>query len=404
MMQLYTGVPGSGKSYRLVYDVDKLLDSEPEITIISNIKGLKLPHIDFDELLEECIPHAIDLSDRLEKFFEYEYQAGMNEKFGGPVMYVLDECQTYFPRRKSLPNTELYFQKHRHLGHHILMATQASKLLNQNLVALMELEYQAVRRSASLFGELRYRTKSPQSNEAINTVTLRPKKRIFELYRSFENDELKRPRKEVLRKLWPVLFLPLAAYLFWLGLPKAPEPEKPKLSSRSSRPASPMDIEDRRFMENRVSSQQIETLEREITDLKKKLNDQERVFLTVVEVGDKRLTVDPDTQAVIDIRFLKHKTSCLNNGLTCYFDRPVNSGIKVADNSGRGGSSFGPGPWADSMPSGVGLANSALMSVSPGGIFPESLPVRESPGAFVESDLVPPPDHVRLKVYNGLEN
>jgi len=62
-------------------------------------------------------------------------------------------------------------------------------------------------------------------------------------------------------------------------------------------------------MQTRASSQQIETLERE------------RVFLTLVEVGDKRLTVDPDTQAVIDLRFLKHRISCLNNGLTCYFDR-----------------------------------------------------------------------------------
>lgn len=121
--------------------MDKLLNSESEITVIANIKGLKLPHIDFDEFLEERISNAVDLSDRLGNFFEYEHQARMNEKFGGPVMYVLDECQTYFPRRKSLPNTELYFQKHRHLGHHILMATQYSKGVNQNLVALFELEY-----------------------------------------------------------------------------------------------------------------------------------------------------------------------------------------------------------------------------------------------------------------------
>lgn len=398
-MQLYTGVPGSGKSYRLVFDVDKLLNSDPDITVIANIKGLKLPHIDFDEFLQECIPHAVDLSDRLEKFFEYEHQARLNEKFGGPVMYVLDECQSYFPRRKSLPNTELYFQKHRHLGHHVLMATQSCKLLNQNLVALIELEYQAVRRSASLFGELRYRTKSPQSTEVISTVTLRPKKRIFELYKSFENDELKRPRKELLLKLWPLLLLPFLVLLFIKGLPKAPEAVKPKTAPRQNRSMAPAEIEDRRFIPTQATTRQVETLEREIDDLKRKLNDKERVFLTVVKTGNSRLTIDPDTQAVVALESLNRSVICLRGGLNCYYDRPVNSGVKVAETSGRGGSIGGRSVSPDSMPSGSSMADSALMFVNPNVNVPV-FPSAGNSGSFVEPSMVPPPDHVRLKVYN----
>lgn len=399
MMQLYTGVPGSGKSYRLVYDVDRLLNDEPDITVIANIKGLKLPHIDFDELLEECVPNGIDLTDRLEKFFEYGHQAKMNDRFGGPVMYVLDECQTYFPSRKSLPNTELYFQKHRHLGHHVLMATQSCKLLNKNLVALMELEYQAVRRSASIFGELRYRTKSPQSSEVINTVTLRPKKRIFELYKSFENDELKRPRKELLRKLWPVLLLPFLVLLFIKGLPKAPEPAKPKSSPSQNRPLAPAEIEDRRYVQVKESIRQIENLEQEIEELKRQINDKERVFLTVVKAGGKRLTIDPDTQAVVDLMLIRHKISCLNDGLTCYYDRPINSGVKVADTTGRRGGLSTPGISPDSLPSNSSMANAATMFVKPRVNIP---PMSSSGnlGSFVEPSMVPPPDHVRFKVYN----
>lgn len=387
-MQLYTGVPGSGKSYRLVYDVDRLLNENPDITVIANIKGLKLPHLDFDDFLLECVPEAADLSDRLEKFFDYEHQSRMNEKFGGPVMYVLDECQSFFPRRKSLPNTELYFQKHRHLGHHVLMATQACKLLNQNLVALMELEYQAVRRSASLFGELRYRTKSPQSNEVISTVTLRPKKRIFELYRSFENDELKRPRRELLRKLWPVLLLPVAVYLFYLGLPKAPEPVKPKPVPKSSQAAALVGTENIQYNQARSTTRQVEELEREIEGLKRKLNDKERVFLTVVKVGDRRLTIDPDTNAVVEMGMIRKPMTCIGD-LRCYYDRPVNSGVKVADTSEGRSVLRGAGGYVSSLPSSSSMGQAAMQFVQP-----QSDAARQSAlssSSFVEPSMVPPP-------------
>lgn len=96
MIQIYTGVPGAGKTYKMVLDLDTFLKSKPNITLICNINGLKLSHIDFDNFLLECFPEStFSLTDRVERFFTFDFQKSLNERFGGPIFYILDECQNY---------------------------------------------------------------------------------------------------------------------------------------------------------------------------------------------------------------------------------------------------------------------------------------------------------------------
>lgn len=381
MIQLYTGVPGSGKSYKLVHDLSGLLEKEPELTVIANINGLKLPHEDFDKMLSERFPDpSLSMSDRLERFFSYEYQESLNAEFGGPLMYVLDECQLYFPGRVSLPKTEAYLQRHRHLGHYILLATQSTRLISKNIVALVELEYRAVMRTASLFGELRYHQKSPLTNVIISTITHRPKKKVFDLYKSFDNEEIRKPKRLLLRKLWPVLLLPVAAYLFYLGVPKPPPKQAqaavPVSVAQPQSLASPATTDLPPALDPRDI--EIQRLKRHVEQLQVEEDKMVRVFLPVVKTATKTLTVDPETNAVVELKALSSRgVSCA--GDICYYDKVENSIPKPYESSGSS-SGYSRG----------------FTSYAPSTIKEKSKPV-PGPGSFVDADMVPAPDRLGSK-------
>lgn len=325
MIQLYTGVPGSGKSYKLVHDLSRLLEKEPELTVMANINGLKLEHIDFDNFIQERFPEpSLSMTERLERFFTYEYQQALNDEFGGPVMYVLDECQMYFPKGTKLPKTEAYLQRHRHLGHYIYLATQASSYISRTIVALVELEYRSAPRSASLLGELRYHQKTPLSNVIISTITHRPKKKIFDLYKSFENEEIRKPKRLLLRKLWPVLLLPFAVLLFWYGLPKPPKKVEAGTPPPVVETKTPMPTTDLLTPQEIAAQSEINRLKQQIEQLQGEDNKMVRVFLSIVKTADRTLTVDPETNAVVELKALRSRgVTCVND--SCFYDKPVKS-------------------------------------------------------------------------------
>jgi Zonula occludens toxin len=388
MITLYTGVPGAGKTYKMVADLDAFIadyqskattDTGP-LTVITNIRELKLPHIDFDELILERFPDkSLKVTDRIELFFDYDYQKSLNDHFGGPLMYLIDECQTFFPRRKSLPNTEAYLQRHRHLGHNIYLATQALRQVNGNVVCLVELEYFAAPRTKSLFGEFRYHVKTPNSRDIINVKNIKPQQRIFELYKSFDANELQKPKKLLLRKLWPVLLVPVAIVMLYVGLGRISNPQgketaavKPQVAAAIGAPSSA--LAPTRSGPSEETLSKVLALQKQVDDLQKRLYDVERVFLMVVKTGDRKITIDPDTNAIVDVTKIKHKVICAKDGLTCYFDRPINSAVKVA---------------------GTAINNAMSPGVMPGSSTSFPWPVRHStepeskagPGSFIDASM-----------------
>lgn len=384
MIQLYTGVPGSGKSYKMVHDLAAFLEREPNITVVSNIRNLKLSHIDLDEMLDEAAPGK-KRSEKVETFFRYENQQKLNEDFDGPILYVIDECQLLFPRRTQLPHTEEYFQRHRHLGHYVFLATQAAKMNNTNLIPLIEIEYHAARRTISFFGEIHYKEKSPQSKDIIRKFSIRPKKAIFDLYQSFETAEIKKPKPALFKLLFLPLLLSPVFYLFYDKYLNVPVKAEAKASSKgpSSEELNKYKRELSRLRsENAKLKNRVTRISEENVSLKQAQEETERVFLPVVQHGGKMLSVDPDTQAVADIKHFGRKVSCVNGGLTCFYDRPLNSGIKRADTYSQ-------------MPLSAGLGSapmdqSALLNSLHSIALPSSL--KQSPGSFVDASLVPSPE------------
>lgn len=374
MITLYTGVPGSGKSYKMVHDLAAFVEKQPEVPIVSNIRNLKLGHEDFDNLLNELFPGE-KLSQQIERFFDYDHQKELSNKFGGPIMYVLDECQLYFPRRAGLPKTESYLQRHRHLGHYLFLATQSARLINSNFIPLIETEIHAARRTISFMGEIHYKEKSPQSRQITNSFSIRPKKKIFELYQSFEAAEINRPKPVLLKYfIIPLLFSPLL-YVFYDKYLRVPVKEEKRIERSVPDQSAPKSADPK-------LKQELELLQLEIVKLQEQINNTERVFLPVVAAGDRKITIDPDTRAVVDLGKIKHRVTCVNGGLTCYFDRPVNSGVKIA--AGESSSVY-PGQATSYIPYQSMPYQDAIPRPQTGTGFSTPFPV----------DLIPSPEKIK---------
>lgn len=199
-IRLITGVPGSGKTY---YAVNHLLENyckfddkkqeyvlKNDHTIITNIDSLTLPHINLDDALSKSGKNIHD-------FFQVPYQEKISLKYK-KIIYLLDEAQRFFPYRNKIGSeTWFYFEYHRHLGHDVYIITQDKKLMAQNITLLAENELRAAKRTFSLLGEFRYLLKC--DNEIIDRITIRSKKNVFDVYKSFEaqaSEKIKNPFKK----------------------------------------------------------------------------------------------------------------------------------------------------------------------------------------------------------------
>ena len=218
-IKLITGIPGSGKSYLAVHHVisnyftyskesqEFIVKSNQDgpYTIITNIDNFKIPHIDLNDAIK-----SMNLT--IDSFFTVPNQERISKKYPN-IIYIIDEAQRMFPRKNRYQSeTWFYFEYHRHLGHDIYIITQDKFLVAQNIILLVEYEIRATKRMLSVFGELRYLIKS--DNEIIDRKTLKPSKRIFNLYKSMdaaESDKIKNP----MRKYMFFLFI-FILICFWL--------------------------------------------------------------------------------------------------------------------------------------------------------------------------------------------
>lgn len=226
MIELYTGLPRSGKTYLVVntlaneyFTFNKEMETwvkkkdKKDITLITNIKGLSLPHVNLDDALESAKVSPA-------KFFTVDFQNKIKVKYP-KIVYAIDECQFYFPDIFKDIDTRYYFETHGHFGHQIYLITQDRFRACRAIVSLSEIEVRAVKRSLSMMGEFKYNILS--DGEIIDRKVLKPSKKIFNIYRSQEALEHKKPKKLVVKYiLAPLILLIVSAVcLYNVVKPKA---------------------------------------------------------------------------------------------------------------------------------------------------------------------------------------
>lgn len=188
MIIIVEGKLGSGKTYYAVnYMIKKyfkfdeeILDfvAKKDVKIVSNIDSLVLPHINLDDEIE-----------RLGKGGVFSLDYVRNEK-GYNFVYIIDEAQHYFSRKYFDKDVFKFFQMSRHEGVDILLITQDRYTLSRELQNLSERSIFASQRSVRSKNTFVYKTKI--DDDVVGMSYLRFDKRIANLYRSQEKDEIEK--------------------------------------------------------------------------------------------------------------------------------------------------------------------------------------------------------------------
>lgn len=134
MIELHTGVPGSGKSLRMVQDLNTLQRSweanpgEARPVFVMGIPDLLLPHSE--------VPLR---SERIDKAGTVRLVPDWDEMPDGSLV-IIDECQGIFPPRSGSTPAAPYIawlNVHRHRGFDIWLTTQSPRLIDTGVRALV---------------------------------------------------------------------------------------------------------------------------------------------------------------------------------------------------------------------------------------------------------------------------
>lgn len=142
MIYLYTGTPGSGKSYHATYDIINKLKRKVK-------KGLKMNRVISNYYLDVNNNDDFVLVDNSDLTVEYlENFAISNHKPGieAQTLVVIDECQILFNSRNWNSQSRermkwlTFFSQHRKYGYNFILIAQADFMIDKQIRGLIEYE------------------------------------------------------------------------------------------------------------------------------------------------------------------------------------------------------------------------------------------------------------------------
>jgi len=198
MIFLVTGVPGSGKSLALVkrYIIPALRRGR---MIFTNIDGLN------DELPNPCVFQLSFASgippEDVEKLIFPIPAKGYNKvlmDMPAKAIAIVDEAQVFWNSRDfgTTNNKEIlpYFQKHRHYGHDIVLATQHFEQLDSGIRRLSECHYRLKRmKNFGMSNAINvgvFNQGLTIVGKPVATEVWKIDRSIFGCYKSYENDKI----------------------------------------------------------------------------------------------------------------------------------------------------------------------------------------------------------------------
>jgi zona occludens toxin (predicted ATPase) len=205
----YSGIPRSGKTYRMVYDLNQVKD---KYFVIHNIDGLQkdflgIYGIDF---IEYCNNEKIEVTD----FFSKEYQTNLTnairEKYNRDCLIIIDEAQEWFDRNSKA--LKMWLSYHGHLNQTVWLVSHRVTNLSSVYRSYIELEYRAKHSSIiSIPGCFMYNKIC--GGERIGYDFRRKKQEIFDIYKSQVADYVK-PKKSLFLPVMILLIIAGVSYFF----------------------------------------------------------------------------------------------------------------------------------------------------------------------------------------------
>ncbi len=211
MIRIFEGVPGSGKTYAMVHYLRRFAEWDDfykewilkdGVLIISNIEGLRIPHLDFGKLVDEL---------GLKGVFSEDFIKSLWDKGYTKIIFAIDEAQRYFYRRYFDEEVFYFFQYHRHYGVDVLLATQDSSTIAKEIRVLAEFIIRAEQRSLTV-KSFKYRFYTPDDRTHLFNKTISKDPKVFAMYKSFHMEEVDKPPNVLLRSL----ILPAVGFLLFI--------------------------------------------------------------------------------------------------------------------------------------------------------------------------------------------
>lgn len=198
MIYLYSGTPGSGKSYHATLDIYSKVYRKKKNNVICNYP-LKLGEIPGKFTYLDNNDITIDYLTK----YAYEHHVRGIE---GQTMLVIDEAQCIFNSRdwngngtirtklKAKPETRMdwikFFSQHRHLGFNVILISQSDKMLDKQIRMLIEYDVKHVKMNNGFFAFLPFTCflaieKWYGQQMKLGTQIIKYKKKIAKLYDSY---------------------------------------------------------------------------------------------------------------------------------------------------------------------------------------------------------------------------
>jgi hypothetical protein len=185
MITLFTGRPGSGKSYRVVFELKKL---SQKYLIFHNIRGLKHDKFVGAELrqIDDFIQSKeIDIKTFLSLEYQEELCKAIKDQYDLRVLIVLDECYQFVgidspPDQKR--GVQKWLAQHRHLGQDVFLICQNPDQLYRPIRGLLFERVHA--KKGKLLSFFLY--DHFEGFQKIGTSKLPARQEIFDLYSSFQ--------------------------------------------------------------------------------------------------------------------------------------------------------------------------------------------------------------------------
>lgn len=219
MIKLFTGLPGAGKTYRAVYELQKVHN---EYYVLHNIDGLREDKFDEGKYISRFPENEKEFRD----FFSLENQKRLHEeskdKYGRPLLIIIDECQIYLGKVNE--GIKAWLSYHRHLGQDVWLITQDKYNIAREYNNLVEIEVQGKR--GYVFKSFIYSYFS--KGERVKTDKLPKDINVFNLYRSMTMDEVKKPKSKLMlfALICGGLALGFGIFYIFVMLPKGFKDEK----------------------------------------------------------------------------------------------------------------------------------------------------------------------------------
>lgn len=212
-VNIVTGVPGAGKSYYAVHSIARLMQTDEQFVVVTNIDGLKIDDtrvlkVDFAKY---SFRHAdmVQFINAIRDLFQLDSQA--------KVHFYIDEAQRFFPPDLRDTDTVYFFDYHRHLGINIILITQDFYKISKRISTLANCEIRAVNESINPLPFFIYRMRS--GGEDFKKIKLHKKDEIFKLYTSFVAGGVDKKDRSMSIKLVVVLLaFVLLSVLFFKNL------------------------------------------------------------------------------------------------------------------------------------------------------------------------------------------